>query len=215
MELADGLRERGHEVVFLATVDERNVDDNGIFVPTSATRETRTETTGVKAAPKLLAASSICPSVLNTGASPRSMRLLLQPAIDHGLAHPERLGELRDPRAGPSELNWLFGLGPAKGVLTQLVDNDFLRITRDFGIIVGILFVVAITLFVGRAIWCALRGDVRAQFSAMVSAVLFVATLVMSITADVLYQVQIMSVILLVGGILVGSRTIRDTVRRV
>jgi hypothetical protein len=32
----------------------------------------------------------------------------LCPAIDHGLAHPERHGELRDPRAGTSELHHLL-----------------------------------------------------------------------------------------------------------
>ncbi len=50
LELAKGLRERGHEVVFLATADERNIDRDGVFVRTIVTRETRAEMTGIKAA---------------------------------------------------------------------------------------------------------------------------------------------------------------------
>jgi glycosyltransferase involved in cell wall biosynthesis len=49
LELARGLRERGHEVAFLATADERNVDRQGVFVPTIVTRETRADIAGIRA----------------------------------------------------------------------------------------------------------------------------------------------------------------------
>jgi glycosyltransferase involved in cell wall biosynthesis len=50
LELAKGLRDRGHQVVFVATAHKHNVDQNGIFVPTTVTRETRAEITGIRAA---------------------------------------------------------------------------------------------------------------------------------------------------------------------
>jgi glycosyltransferase involved in cell wall biosynthesis len=50
LELAEGLRERGHDVAFIATADEGNVEQNGVFVSTTVTRETRAETRGIKAA---------------------------------------------------------------------------------------------------------------------------------------------------------------------
>jgi glycosyltransferase involved in cell wall biosynthesis len=49
LELAEGLRERGHHVAFIATADERNTDKNGIFIPAIVTRETRAKTTGFRA----------------------------------------------------------------------------------------------------------------------------------------------------------------------
>lgn len=50
LELAKGLRERGHEVMFLSTADDRNLDKNGIFVPLTVTNDTREHISGVKAA---------------------------------------------------------------------------------------------------------------------------------------------------------------------
>lgn len=53
-----------------------------------------------------------CELHLPLSAQPRRLTavdaLLLQPAIDHGLAHPERLGQLRDPRAHSRELHDLL-----------------------------------------------------------------------------------------------------------
>lgn len=50
LELAKGLRARGHEVVFLSTFDERNIEKSGFFVPAIVTNETRDEITGIGAA---------------------------------------------------------------------------------------------------------------------------------------------------------------------
>jgi glycosyltransferase involved in cell wall biosynthesis len=50
LELAEGLRARGHEVAFLSTADEGNLDRSGVFVPTTVTSKTRSETTGIRAA---------------------------------------------------------------------------------------------------------------------------------------------------------------------
>jgi glycosyltransferase involved in cell wall biosynthesis len=50
LELARGLRTRGHKVAFLSTADERNVDQHGFFVPTIVTNETRAEARGIRAA---------------------------------------------------------------------------------------------------------------------------------------------------------------------
>jgi glycosyltransferase involved in cell wall biosynthesis len=50
LELAEGLRQRGHEIAFIATANERNVDQHGVFVPTIVTRETRAEMKGTRAA---------------------------------------------------------------------------------------------------------------------------------------------------------------------
>jgi glycosyltransferase involved in cell wall biosynthesis len=49
LELAQGLRARGHEVAFVCTADERNVEHTGVFVPTTVTRETRAEASGIGA----------------------------------------------------------------------------------------------------------------------------------------------------------------------
>ena len=50
LELAKGLRERGHEVSFLSTADERNLDQHGIFVPPTVTNDTREHVSAAKAA---------------------------------------------------------------------------------------------------------------------------------------------------------------------
>lgn len=50
LELAKGLRDRGHEVAFLSTVDDDNLDHGGIFIPRSVSNSTRGETTGINAA---------------------------------------------------------------------------------------------------------------------------------------------------------------------
>jgi glycosyltransferase involved in cell wall biosynthesis len=50
LELAKGLRERGHEVAFIATANKHNIDQQGAFVPTIVTRATRSEMTGARAA---------------------------------------------------------------------------------------------------------------------------------------------------------------------
>jgi glycosyltransferase involved in cell wall biosynthesis len=49
LELAKGLRERGHEVALLSTADERNLDQHGIFVPPTVTNDTRENITGARA----------------------------------------------------------------------------------------------------------------------------------------------------------------------
>ncbi len=50
LELAKGLRERGHEVVFLATADEGNLDQHGTFVKPTVTNNTRGQVRGARAA---------------------------------------------------------------------------------------------------------------------------------------------------------------------
>jgi glycosyltransferase involved in cell wall biosynthesis len=50
LELAKGLRERGHEVAFLSTADDRNLDQQGIFVPITVSNDTRGEIGGARAA---------------------------------------------------------------------------------------------------------------------------------------------------------------------
>jgi glycosyltransferase involved in cell wall biosynthesis len=50
LELAEGLRERGHEVTFLSTADDRNLDQRGIFVPPTVTNDTRGQVSGARAA---------------------------------------------------------------------------------------------------------------------------------------------------------------------
>lgn len=49
LELAKGLRERGHEVVFLSTADDRNLDQEGVFVPPTVTNDIRRNMRGAKA----------------------------------------------------------------------------------------------------------------------------------------------------------------------
>lgn len=50
LELAEGLRERGHEVAFLSTADDRNLDQRGVFVPPTVTNDTRGQVSGARAA---------------------------------------------------------------------------------------------------------------------------------------------------------------------
>jgi glycosyltransferase involved in cell wall biosynthesis len=50
LELAEGLRARGHEVALVSTADDGNLDRCGVFVPTTITSKTRSETTGIRAA---------------------------------------------------------------------------------------------------------------------------------------------------------------------
>jgi glycosyltransferase involved in cell wall biosynthesis len=70
LELAKGLRERGHEVTFIATSDPRNVDKEGVFLPTIVTRETRAETTGIRAA------QVACRAIWNPSAAAATKELL-------------------------------------------------------------------------------------------------------------------------------------------
>lgn len=57
IELAEGLRDRGHEVAFISTADERNLDKAGVFIKSDLTNSTRKELSGHKAAQ--VAASAI------------------------------------------------------------------------------------------------------------------------------------------------------------
>lgn len=50
LELARGLRDRGHEVAFLSTADGENLDQQGVFVPATVTNATRAGVRGGKAA---------------------------------------------------------------------------------------------------------------------------------------------------------------------
>ncbi|MFZ1155513.1 MAG: glycosyltransferase family 4 protein [Solirubrobacteraceae bacterium] len=50
LELAKGLREHGHEVMFLSTADDRNLEQSGIFVPRTVTNDTRGDIKGTRAA---------------------------------------------------------------------------------------------------------------------------------------------------------------------
>ncbi len=70
LDLAKGLRERGHQVVFIATSDTLNVDQQGVFVPIIVTRETRSEMTGVKAA------RVACLSIWNPSTAAATKKLL-------------------------------------------------------------------------------------------------------------------------------------------
>ena len=70
LDLAKGLRERGHEVAFIATANKRNVDQQGVFVPTIVTRETRSEMTGARAA------QVACRSIWNPSTAAATKKLL-------------------------------------------------------------------------------------------------------------------------------------------
>lgn len=50
LELAKGLRDRGHEVAFLSTADEDNLDQEGIFIARSVSNATRGQIVGINAA---------------------------------------------------------------------------------------------------------------------------------------------------------------------
>jgi glycosyltransferase involved in cell wall biosynthesis len=49
LDLCEGLRGRGHQVIFLSTYDDDNRDCSGVFIPTSVTNESRSEMRGGKA----------------------------------------------------------------------------------------------------------------------------------------------------------------------
>lgn len=49
LELANGLRERDHQVAFISTYDKQNIEHEGTFVPTIVTRETRVSVKGLAA----------------------------------------------------------------------------------------------------------------------------------------------------------------------
>ena len=50
LELTEGLRERGHEVMFLSTADQGNLEQNGSFIEPTVTNSTRAGVRGVGAA---------------------------------------------------------------------------------------------------------------------------------------------------------------------
>jgi glycosyltransferase involved in cell wall biosynthesis len=79
LELAQGLRERGHEVAFICTADERNIEHTGVFVPTTVTRETRSETSGIGAV------RVACYAIWNPNAAAETKELLssFRPDIVH------------------------------------------------------------------------------------------------------------------------------------
>jgi glycosyltransferase involved in cell wall biosynthesis len=81
LELAKGLRERGHEVVFMATADEGNLDNDGVFVPTTVTRETRADTRGIEAA------GVACRAVWNPSVATAAKQLILDFGPDVVHAH--------------------------------------------------------------------------------------------------------------------------------
>lgn len=96
----------------------------------------------------------------------------------------------------------VFGIGPGKGVLAQWVDNDYIRMFRDFGA-VGAGCYAALLL---AALWYFLRrgtmlvGPGRAESA--IAAALITGLLVMGAASDVFYETQVMGVIFALLGVL-------------
>lgn len=101
--------------------------------------------------------------------------------------------------------HWLFGLGPQKGQLVQWVDNDFLRITREFGIVTSIPYLVALSVGALLLLRGALRNDDEGGRSRLALA-LVAGIAAMGVSADVFYHEQSMAVVLVVLGLFVPRR---------
>lgn len=118
------------------------------------------------------------------------------------------LGSLSERRAAWSGAfaqlrgHWIFGLGPGKGVLIQWVDNDVIRILRDFGALGAGAYVAlaaaAVLAWIKRPAGPA--PVVAGGFG--LAATLVVGTVVMGAASDVFYETQVMGVIFILLGVL-------------
>jgi O-antigen ligase len=100
--------------------------------------------------------------------------------------------------------HWLFGIGPQKTTLVQWVDNDYLRVTREFGLITAVpftLFLIAAAIVLVRRVYTA---QVNPRAGGLLAA-LSIGLLVMGAAADVFYQVQVMDVLMLCAGMLIAE----------
>jgi O-antigen ligase len=107
----------------------------------------------------------------------------------------------------------MFGAGPSKPVLVQWVDNDMLRMTREFGI-VGLACYVSLLLWLAwRLVTTNLTTPVgEKRWCASIGLALVGGLFVMGLTADVFYNERVMSMILVLAGLLCGwASTVSST----
>ncbi|MCP9487171.1 MAG: hypothetical protein MSC30_15080 [Gaiellaceae bacterium MAG52_C11] len=98
------------------------------------------------------------------------------------------------------EGHWIFGIGPQKGQLIQWVDNDFLRLTREFGLVTSIPYIALLTI---GALLLLRRSFGAENFggASLLSLAVLVGIATMGISADLFYHEQSMAVALVLLGL--------------
>jgi hypothetical protein len=105
--------------------------------------------------------------------------------------------------------HWLFGLGPGKGVLSQWVDNDLIRMFRDFGAAGASAYAFVLVWWTRRLVTLRrVRGGVPGGH--LLALAVVVGTATMGGGSDVFYQPQVMGIVLLLLGLLTVSAREED-----